>query len=91
MDNAKFDLLNNQNEREIIMSEERIDVLDKVKKLVFMKGTEYMTTKMVADYYERPESTINSVIGRHREELIKNGIQIVDNTTVNNGINTFLR
>ena len=73
MDNAKFDLLNNQNEREIIMTEERLDVLDKVKELVFMKGTEYMTTKQVADYYEVPESTINSVIGRHREELIKNG------------------
>ena len=32
-----------------------------------------MTTKMVADYYEVPKSTIDSVIGRHREELIKNG------------------
>ena len=73
MDNAKFDLLNNQNEREIIMNEERLDILDKVKKLVFMKCTEYMTTKQVADYYEVPESTIRTVIGRHREELIKNG------------------
>ena len=75
MDNTKFDLLNNQNEREIIMAEERLEVLDKVKKLVFIKGTEYMTTKMVADYYEVPESTINSVIGRHREELTKNGMK----------------
>ena len=75
MDNIKFDLLNNQNEREIIMNEERLDVLDKVKKLTMLKGTEYMTTKMVADYYERPESTINSVIGRHREELNKNGMK----------------
>ena len=77
MNNIKFDLLNNQNEREIIMNEERLDVLDKVKKLVFMKGTEYMTTQMVADYYEVPESTINSVIGRHREELINNGFKIL--------------
>ena len=77
MDNTKFDLLNNQNEREIIMTEERLDVLDKVKELVFMKGTEYMTTKMVSDYYEVPESTINSVIGRHKEELIKNGFKIL--------------
>ena len=73
MDNAKFDLLNNKNEREIIMNEERLDVLDKVKKLVFMKCTEYMTTKQVADYYEVPEGTINGVITRNREELIKNG------------------
>ena len=76
MNNVKFDLLNNKNERDIIMNEERLDVLDKVKKLVMLKGTdEYMTTKMVADYYERPESTINSIIGRHREELIKNGMK----------------
>ena len=34
--------------------------------------TEYMTTKQVADYYEVPEGTIRTVIGRHREELIKN-------------------
>ena len=52
MNNVKFDLLNNINEREIIMIEERFDVLDKVKELVFMKGTEYMTTQQVADYYE---------------------------------------
>ena len=73
MNNAKFDLINNKNEREIIMTEERLDVLDKVKELVMLKCTEYMTTKMVADYYEVPESTIKGVIGRHREELIKNG------------------
>ena len=73
MNNIKFDLINNQNEREIIMNEERLDVLDKVKKLVFMKGTEYMTTKMVADYYEVSEGTIRTVIRRNKEELIKNG------------------
>ena len=69
-----FDLLNNKNEREIIMSEERLDVLDKVKELVFMKGTEYMTTKMVAEYYNIPKGTIDSVVNRNKEELIKNGL-----------------
>ena len=73
MDKANFDLLNNKNEREIIMNEERLDILDKVKELVFMKGTEYMTTQMVADYYNVPEGTIKTVITRHREELTKNG------------------
>ena len=74
MENVKFDLLNNKNEREIIMSEERLDVLDKVKELVFMKGTEYMTTKMVAEYYNIPKGTIDSVVNRNKEELIKNGL-----------------
>ena len=77
MKNVKFDLLNNQNEREIIMSEERLDVLDKVKELVFMKGTEYMTTQQVADYYNVAEGTIRTVIRRNKEELIKNGLKIL--------------
>ena len=77
MNNVNFDLLNNQNEREIIMNEERLDVLDKVKKLIMLKGTEYMTTQMVADYYNVPEGTIKTVIGRHKEELIKNGLKIL--------------
>ena len=84
MENVKFDLLNNQNEREIIMSEERLDVLDKVKELVFMKGTEYMTTQMVADYYKRPIDTIATVVKRNREELIKNGYINVKRGDLNN-------
>ena len=73
MNNVKFDLLNNQNERYIIMNEERLDVLDKVKELVFMKGTEYMTTKMVADYYEVGLEAVKSITKRHKEELETNG------------------
>ena len=77
MSKINFDLLNNQNEREIIMNEERLEVLDKVKELVMLKGTEYMTTQMVADYYNIPKGTIDSVVNRHKEELIKNGYKLV--------------
>ena len=84
MSNVKFDLVNNQNEREIIINEERLDVLDKVKELVFMKGTEYMTTKQVADYYERPIETIATVVKRNKEELIKNGYINVKRKDLNN-------
>ena len=77
MNNVKFDLLNNQNEREIIMNEERLDVLDKVKELVFMKGTEYMTTQMVADYYNVAEGTIKALVSRNNDELIKNGYKVL--------------
>ena len=77
MNNVNFDLVNNQNEREIIMNEERLDILDKVKDLVMLKGTEYMTTQMVADYYERPIKTVNSIMLRNKEELIKNGLKIL--------------
>ena len=77
MDNIKFDLLNNKNEREIIMNEERLDVLDKVKELVMLKGTEYMTTKMVADYYEVGLEAIKSLVKRHTKELTKNGYKLL--------------
>ena len=74
---VKFDLINNINEREIIMNEERLDVLDKVKELVFMKGTEYMTTQMVADYYKVSYEAIKSLVSRHKEELTQNGYKLV--------------
>ena len=77
MENVKFDLLNNQNEREIIMNEERLDVLDKVKELVMLKGTEYMTTKMVAEYYNVAEGTIKALVSRNNDELIKNGYKVL--------------
>ena len=80
----KFDLLNNKNERELMMIEERLDVLDKVKEVVFIKGTEYMTTQMVADYYEVTEDTIKTVIIRNNEELIENGYINVKSEDLNN-------
>ena len=79
MNNVNFDLLNNQNEREIIMNEERLDVLDKVKKLIMLKGTEYMTLEQVANYYERPKQTIESIKSRNKEELNKNGMKTFTN------------
>ena len=77
MNNVNFDLVNNQNEREIIMNEERLDVLDKVKELVMLKGTEYMTTKMVAEYYNVAEGTIKALVSRNNDELIKNGYKVL--------------
>ena len=79
MSNIKFDLVNNLNEREIIMNEERLDVLDKVKKLIMLKGTEYMTLEQVANYYERPKQTIESIKSRNKEELNKNGMKTFTN------------
>ena len=80
----KFDLLNNQNKRELMMIEERLDILDKVKEVVFIKGTEYMTTQMVADYYEVTEDTIKTVTIRNKEELIENGYINVKSEDLNN-------
>ena len=74
MSNVNFDLLKKQNEIEIAMINERLYVLDKVKKLVFMKRTEYMTTKQIADYYDVGLEAIESLVSRHKEELAKNGL-----------------
>ena len=74
MSNVNFDLLKKQNEREIAIINERLYVLDKVKKLVFMKCTEYMTTEQIADYYDVGLEAIESLVSRHKEELTKNGL-----------------
>ena len=77
MSNVKFDLVDNQNEREIIINEERLDIFDKVKESVFIKGTEYMTIQQVADYYNVDYKVIKSLINEHKEELTKNGYKLV--------------
>ena len=79
MSKVKFDLVNNINEREIVMNEERLDVLDKVKELVMLKGTEYMTLEQVSNYYEVPKQTIESIKSRNKEELNKNGMKTFTN------------
>ena len=84
MSKVKFDLLNNQNEREIIMNEERLEVLDKVKKLIMLKGTEYMTLEQVADYYEVQKHTIETIKSRNKEELESNGMKLYSRNDIKN-------
>lgn len=77
MDNAKFDLLNNQNEREIIMNEERLDVLDKVKQITTLGDSNYCTVEQVAEYYEVGKSAITSLVFDNKNELISNGFEVI--------------
>ena len=74
MENVKFDLLNNQNEREIIMNEERLDVLDKVKELVMLDC--YMTRNQVAEYYNVGESAIRQLESRNSKEIESDGFKL---------------
>ncbi|MEY9870786.1 hypothetical protein ABH931_000240 [Streptacidiphilus sp. MAP12-33] len=55
----------------------RVEALDKVKILTMLPDGTYVTTRMVADYFEVPESTINNLSQRHREELEANGLHIL--------------
>ena len=74
MNNVNFDLLNNQNEREIIMNEERLDVLDKVKELVMLDC--YMTRNQVAEYYNVGESAIRQLESRNSNEIESDGFKL---------------
>ncbi|MFC8720919.1 endonuclease/exonuclease/phosphatase family protein [Kitasatospora sp. NPDC057198] len=61
---------------------ERTEVLDEVKALVLLPDGLYVTTRMVADYFEVNEPAIYSLLRRHRQELESNGYTVrkpVDN------------
>lgn len=58
---------------------ERIDVLDKVKKVDYLlyKNEEVMTTEMVCDYFGSKKETIRSLIKDHKEELVIVGYAVL--------------
>ena len=66
-------------ERKELRSEfyDRLEVLDKVKALVFFDKTQICTTEQVAEYYEVPIGTIKSTISENLEELIENGMNVL--------------
>jgi hypothetical protein len=52
---------------------DRTDVLDKVKALALLPDDVHATTEIVADFYEVPVSTLESVVLANRQELAANG------------------
>ncbi|BAJ29724.1 MULTISPECIES: hypothetical protein [Kitasatospora] len=56
---------------------ERTEVLDEVKALVLLPDGLYVTTRMVADYFEVGEPAIYSLLRRHRQELEGNGFTVL--------------
>ena len=53
----------------------KIDTLDKVGKLLSLGKTELSTIKQIAEYFGVGEETIKTVIIRHKQELIKDGLK----------------
>ena len=53
----------------------KIEVLDKVGKLLSIGKTEFSTVKQIAEYYGVGEEAIQSVIKRHRNELNEDGLK----------------
>lgn len=67
------ELLESQEVREKFL--ERVDILEKIKALVLLPNTDFMTTKAVAEYFEVTQEVIRDNIRRSREELESNGMK----------------
>lgn len=52
------------------------EVLEKVKDLLLLPGTELATVKQVADFYEAGEEAIVSIYSRHADELESDGMYV---------------
>ena len=78
-----IDLLTNKILRDDVINEERLEVLDKVKKLIGVNNTEFATTQQVADYYEVTESAIKLIIKRNKIELENNGMKYYKKSEIN--------
>lgn len=70
-----IDLLTNKILRDEVINEERLEVLDKVKKLTMLENTNLVTLKEVANYYEVGTEAIKSLTKRNKEELENNGMK----------------
>ena len=55
----------------------RIDVLNKVKKVLTLPQTEVMTMQQVADFYEVPLNTVESCYNRNKNEIDMDGVTVM--------------
>lgn len=68
------DLLESKELREKLVA--KVEILDKVKKLLLIPGTELATIKQVAEFYEVGEKAIETICLRHKEELQEDGLNL---------------
>lgn len=68
----EIDLINNEELRNQCI--DHYEVLEKVKQLLLIPGTEFATTKQVAEFYEVNEDVIQKVIQRNQDELLTDGL-----------------
>ena len=66
------ELLTNGNLREELV--EHYEVLEKVKELLLIPGTEFATTQQVADFYEVDNEAVQKVMQRNSDELLLDGM-----------------
>lgn len=67
------DLLESKELREKLVA--KVEILDKVKQLLLIPGTDKATIKQISDYYEVGEEAIKTIVFRNRDELTEDGLQ----------------
>lgn len=73
---------------------ERVDVLDKVKKLLLIPQLEMMTTRQIADFYETDIEIVRKCYQRNKKEIDKDGMivcKLLDFAQISNGTKCPLR
>lgn len=67
-------LIESKSMRESVI--DRVEVLDKVKKLYLLPDNINITIEMAANYYEVEKSVIDMTISRNRAELESDGLHV---------------
>lgn len=70
----EIDLINNEELRNQCI--DHYEVLEKVKELLLIPGTDFMSVKQVADYYEVGDEGIQSLYKDYKRELDEDGVAI---------------
>ena len=56
---------------------DRVEVLSKVKALFLIPGIEMIPTSQVAEFYESPIKSIQTVVMRHKKEIESDGVMVL--------------
>lgn len=67
------ELLESKELREKLVA--KVEVLEKVKKLLLIPSTDKATIKQISEYYEVGEEAIKTTVFRNRDELTEDGLQ----------------
>lgn len=70
----ELEIIENKTTREKLL--DRIEILDKVKKVILLPFGDFMTNKQVAEYYEVGEKAITSLVFDNKEEIENNGYYV---------------
>lgn len=66
------ELLESKELREKLVA--KVEVLEKVKKLLLIPNTDKVTIKQISEYYEVGEEAIKAIVFRNRDELTEDGL-----------------